>query len=203
MAERIRLDRPVVVEGKYDKIRLSSFLDADILTTDGFRVFKDKEKAAMLRRIADRNGIIVLTDSDGGGLVIRNYFNSILPKDKLIHLYIPAVKGREKRKSEDSKEGLLGVEGMNNDLLRQLFIPFAVGGDAVPKGEPITKADLYEDGLSGGTGSKEKRLALCRLAGLPLNLSADAMLTALNLLYNKEKYKGLLREAIREIEVTR
>jgi ribonuclease M5 len=182
VAERIRLDHPVVVEGKYDKIRLSSVLDADILTTDGFRVFKDKEKAAMLRRIAAQNGIIVLTDSDGGGLVIRNYFNAILPKDKVIHLYIPAVKGREKRKTEDSKEGLLGVEGMDNELLRQLFEPFAADTDAPPKGEPITKADLYADGLSGGVGSREKRIALCRLAGLPLNLSADAMLTALNLL---------------------
>ncbi len=201
MADRIRLDRPVVVEGKYDKIRLSSLLDADILTTDGFRVFKDKEKTALLRRIAEKNGLIVLTDSDGGGLVIRNYFHSILPKDKVIHLYVPAVKGREKRKTEDSKEGLLGVEGMDTELLRQLFAPFAVDAASPPKGEPITKTDLYEDGLSGGVGSKEKRIALCRVAGLPLNLSTDAMLTALNLLYDKEKYKGLLQEAIREIEV--
>ena len=157
----------------------------------------------MLRRIAAQNGIIVLTDSDGGGLVIRNYFNAILPKDQVTHLYIPAVKGREKRKTEDSKEGLLGVEGMDNELLRQLFEPFAVDIDAPARGEPITKTDLYEDGLSGGVGSREKRAALCRLAGLPLNLSADAMLTALNLLYDKEKYKGLLDEAIREIEVTK
>ena len=101
MADRIRLNRPVVVEGKYDKIRLQSILDAAILTTDGFGIFNAKEKTAMLRRIAEQNGIIVLTDSDGGGLVIRNYFNSILPKNKLIHLYIPAIPGREKRKTED------------------------------------------------------------------------------------------------------
>ena len=201
MDERLKIPYPVIVEGKYDKLRLESVMVGQILTTDGFRVFKDKEKAAMLRRIAAKNGIIVLTDSDGGGLVIRNYFNSILPKDQVIHLYIPAVKGREKRKTEDSKEGLLGVEGMDSDLLRSLFAPFAVDTDAPPKGEPITKVDLYEDGLSGGVGSKEKRIALCRLAGLPLNLSADAMLTALNLLYDKENYKRLLSEATREIEV--
>lgn len=200
MADRIRLNRPVVVEGKYDKIRLQSILDADILTTDGFGIFNAKEKTAMLRRIAAKNGIIVLTDSDGGGLVIRNYFNSILPKDKLIHLYIPAIPGREKRKTEDSKEGLLGVEGMDAEVLRALFAPFAVGVDASPRRTLITKADFYEDGLSGGAGSRAKRTALCRAAGLPLNISADAMLTALNLLYGKEEYQELLKKAVRDRE---
>jgi ribonuclease M5 len=200
VADRIRLDRPVVVEGKYDKIRLQAIVDADILTTDGFGIFKAKEKTAMLRRIAAKNGILVLTDSDGGGLVIRNYFNAILPKDKLTHLYIPAIKGREKRKTEDSKEGLLGVEGMDTAILRELFAPFAVDAEVSPRREPITKVDLYEDGLSGGAGSKAKRVALCRAAGLPLNISADAMLTALNLLYGREEYKELLKTAVREIE---
>ena len=198
MSERIRLDRPVVVEGKYDKIRLSSVVDADILTTDGFGVFKEKEKTALFRRVAEKKGLFILTDSDGGGLVIRNYFNTILPKDKLIHLYVPAVKGRERRKTEDSKEGLLGVEGMETQLLYDLFAPFAVSAPEREVEPPITKADLYEDGLSGGKGSKEKRIALCRLAGLPLNLSADAMLTALNLLYGKEKYHELLKTAVRD-----
>ena len=202
MADRIRLDRPVVVEGKYDKIRLQSLLDADILTTDGFGIFKAKEKTAMIRRIAEKNGIFVLTDSDGGGLVIRNYFNAILPKDKVIHLYVPAVKGKEKRKSEAGKEGLLGVEGMETDTLRRLFEPFAVEVEGFKGKEPITKADLYEDGLSGGTGSREKRIALCRAAGLPENISADALLTALNLLYGKEKYKELLETAVRKQETS-
>lgn len=201
MTDRIRLNRPVVVEGKYDKIRLQSILDAAILTTDGFGIFNAKEKTAMLRRIAEQNGIIVLTDSDGGGLVIRNYFNSILPKNKLIHLYIPAIPGREKRKTEDSKEGLLGVEGMEAEVLRALFAPFAVGTEAAPERTPITKADLYEDGLSGGAGSKAKRRSLCRAAGLPLNISADAMLTALNLLYGKEEYQELLKKIARDREV--
>ncbi len=200
MADRIRLDRPVVVEGKYDKIKLQSILDADVLTTDGFGIFKAKEKIDMIRRIAEQNGIFVLTDSDGGGLVIRNYFNSILPKGKVTHLYVPAVKGREKRKTEDSKEGLLGVEGIDTDTLRRLFKPFAVDAETAEEKEPITKADLYEDGLSGGAGSREKRIALCRAAGLPENLSADAVLTALNLLYGKEKYKELLEAASRKGE---
>lgn len=200
MADRIRLDRPVVVEGKYDKIRLQAIIDADILTTDGFGIFKAKEKAAMLRRIAEKNGIIVLTDSDGGGLVIRNYMNGILPKDKLIHLYVPAVKGKERRKTEASREGLLGVEGMDTETLKEVFLPFAAGAEPMPPREPITKADLYGDGLSGGAGSKAKRVALCREAGLPLNLSADALLTALNLLYGKAEYKELLKKAVREPE---
>ncbi len=200
MADRIRLDRPVVVEGKYDKIRLQTIVDADILTTDGFGVFKNKEKTALLRRIAAQNGLIVLTDSDGGGLVIRNYFNGILPKDKLVHLYIPAVKGRERRKTEDSKEGLLGVEGMEEETLRRLLAPFAVSAAEKPKRKSITKVDLYEDGLSGGAGSRDKRQALCLAAGLPLNISADAMLTALNLLYGREEYKELLKRVAQKSE---
>ncbi len=202
MNERIRLDRPVVVEGKYDKIRLQSVLDADILTTEGFGIFKAAEKTAMIRRIAAEKGLIVLTDSDGGGLVIRNYFNSILPQDRLTHLYIPAVKGRERRKTVDSKEGLLGVEGMDTETLRQLFAPFAVTAEERCPRTPITKIDLYEAGLSGGPGSKEKRRALCRLAGLPLNLSADAMLGALNLLYGKEEYEELLTRVAPEVEAS-
>ena len=200
MDKRLHLDRPVVVEGKYDKIRLTSILDAEIITTDGFGIFKAKDKTAMIRRIAEKNGIFVLTDSDSGGLVIRNYFNSILPKDKLIHLYIPSVKGREKRKATVSKEGLLGVEGIDGDTLRAVFAPFAQYTERRIEKMPITKADFYEDGLSGGIGSKEKRVALCKRAGLPLNLSACALLEAINLLYSREEYKGLVSEAVRKYE---
>lgn len=190
--ERLRIDRPVVVEGKYDKIRLQSVIDAEIVVTDGFRIFRETEKAALLRRIAEKNGVLVLTDSDGGGLVIRNFINAILPKEKRIHLYIPPIPGREKRKTADSREGLLGVEGMENETLRALFLPYAAGKTDAPEKEPITKLDLYEDGLTGRADSKKKRLALAEAASLPRNLSAGALLEALNLLYDKTSYRALL-----------
>ena len=200
MIERLVIDRPVVVEGKYDKIRLLSVIEADILVTDGFGIFREKEKAALLRRIAEKNGLIVLTDSDGGGLVIRNYLKSILPKDKLVHLYVPAVKGRERRKTADSKEGLLGVEGFDEETLRTLFAPYSRGADAPPSRVVLTKAQLYADGLSGGTGSAARRKILCQKAGLPLNISADAMLEALNLLFTYEEYRRFLHEIAAENE---
>lgn len=194
MKERLILDRPIVVEGKYDKIRLSSLVEGTILCSDGFGIFKAKEKAEMIRRIAEKNGIIVLTDSDGGGLVIRNYFRSILPKDKLVHLYIPMIPGKERRKDAPSKEGLLGVEGMDLSLLYQLLLPYALGSEAKPKGRPVTRADLYEDGLLGGTGSAERRKALCHVASLPDNLGTTALLEAINLLYDYDEYRALLKE---------
>ena len=190
--ERLVIDRPIVTEGKYDKIRLLSVIDADIVTTDGFRIFKEKEKAALLRRIAEKNGVLVLTDPDGGGLVIRNYINSVLPKDKRIHLYIPPVPGREKRKATASREGLLGVEGMETETLRALFLPYAVGCGERPAREPVTTLDFYEDGLTGRPDSKKKRTALARKASLPLNLSTSALLEAINLLYDKAAYRAIV-----------
>ena len=195
------LDRPVIVEGKYDKIKLSSVFDAHIITTDGFGIFKETEKRDMIRRIADKNGIIVLTDSDGAGLVIRNYINSILPKNKIVHLYVPALKGREKRKKSDSKEGLLGVEGIDADFLRRLFDGYVIkdGEAARPANtREITRLDFYGDGLSGTDGSSEKRRRLAEKAGLPLNLSAGALLDALNLIFGYDEYKILLNEVDRE-----
>lgn len=190
MSDRIKIDCPVIVEGKYDKIRIASLIEGTVITTDGFGVFKNSEKKALIRRLAAERGVIVLTDSDGGGLVIRNYISSILPKDKIINLYIPAVKGREKRKKEDSKEGLLGVEGIDCDTLRSVLAPFSSDKTVIRGG--VTKADFYRDGLSGGEGSAERRKTLCRTAGLPENLGANALLEAVNLLYDREGYEKLL-----------
>lgn len=198
MADKLILDRPIVVEGKYDKIRLASLIDSEIIVSDGFGIFKAKEKAAMIRRIAAKKGIIVLTDSDGGGLVIRNYFRSILPAHQMVHLYIPEIKGRERRKTEASKEGLLGVEGMDNDLLRELLLPFSVDAPASSAGRPITKADLYADGLSGGKDSAVRRERLCASAGLPRNISASALLEVLNLLYTYEEYQNMAAKTAEE-----
>ncbi len=183
---------PIIVEGKYDKIKLDSVIDATVITTEGFGVFKSAEKKLLIRRLAE-NGIIVLTDSDGGGLVIRNYLSSILHRDKVINLYIPQIKGKERRKTEVSKEGLLGVEGVDTELILKIFEPFF--GDKFKKHESsrkLTKADLYEDGFSGGQGSRERRERLCREAGLPANIGANALIAALDLLYGYEGYKELI-----------
>lgn len=194
MIDKIKLNIPIAVEGKYDKIKLSSIADAQIITTEGFGVFASKEKAALIRRIAEPRGIIVLTDSDGAGLVIRNYFNSILPKEKLFHIYIPKIEGKEKRKKSPSKEGTLGVEGIDADLLRKLLLPFAAD-EPTTRGREVTKTDFFADGLSGGDGSAERRRRLCERLALPDNMSANALLAAVNLLCDYDKYKEMVENA--------
>lgn len=186
--EKIKIDKVIVVEGKYDKIKLSSLLDAYILTTDGFGIFQNDEKKALFRRLADERGLIVASDADGAGLVIRNYFNSIIPKNKLFHVYIPAVCGKEKRKTSPSKEGTLGVEGMEASLLRERFLPYATEVSR-PDCEEITLMTLYDDGFRGKDGSDEKRKAFLQAAKLPTNLSAKALVGAVNLLGGKDFYE--------------
>ncbi len=191
--DKLKIATPIVVEGKYDKIKLDSILDAQIITTDGFGVFQSKEKKQLIRRLAEPRGIIVLTDSDGAGLVIRNYFNSILPKSKVTHLYTPQVEGKERRKRVASKAGYLGVEGIDAELLRELFAPYA-GEAREPVGREVTKTDFFTDGLSGGEGSAERRARLAKALGLPDNLSANSLLSAVNLLCGYDKYKELLSQ---------
>lgn len=194
---RLIIPQTIVVEGKYDKIKLSSLLDAHIITCDGFGIFREKEKLALLRRLAAQRGLIVLTDADGAGLVIRNYFRSALPGKHVIHLYIPAKAGKEKRKAVPSKEGLLGVEGIDPETLRSLFLPFALdthSGTKRSQRREITKTDFYEDGLTGGKESSRLREALLCRASLPKNLSANALLEAMNLLYSYDEYKKLVSE---------
>lgn len=189
--EKLNVHQVVLVEGRYDKIKLDSLIDATILTTDGFGIFKEKEKAALLRRLAAERGLIVVTDSDGAGLVIRNYISSILPKSQVTHLYIPQIKGKESRKAAPSKEGTLGVEGMDADLLRRLFEPFAAGHQ-LPEWECVTKLDLYEDGLSGSEGSEARRAKLALALDLPSGLSANALIEAINLLGGRALYESAL-----------
>ena len=206
MSEKLKIDIPIAVEGKYDKIKLASIVDANIITTGGFGIFSSDEKKLLIRRLAEPHGIIILTDSDGAGLVIRNYFRSILPPDKLIHLYIPQISGREKRKRQPSKAGILGVEGIDAGMLRRLLEPFAVGGDrdvdeasantdsvnADSTRREVTKADFYSDRLSGGESSASRRAALCHLLGLPDNMSANALLAAVNMLCGYAGYRELV-----------
>ncbi len=184
----LEISRPIIVEGKYDKIRLSHVVKAHILTTDGFGIFKKEEKNHLIRRLAAEKGVIVLTDSDGAGLVIRNHLRNLLPKDQIIHIYTPQIKGKEKRKQEASKEGYLGVEGMELDWLVNALTPFA---DGAPKARmTLTKADLYALGLSGRNDSATRRRKLAEALDLPQNLSANALLEAVNLLVTEEEFKA-------------
>ncbi len=191
MTDKIPISQVVVVEGKYDKIALSQILDAHIVVTDGFGVFRNKEKRTLLQKLGEAHGLIILTDSDGGGTQIRSTLAGLLPKEKLIHLYIPQIEGKERRKRTASKAGYLGVEGMDPDTLRRLFLPFSQKTPPVPRGREITSQDLYADGLLGGVGASDRRLALTKHLGLP-PLMPRALLAALNLLYDYEGYRALL-----------
>ena len=189
MSERLPIPYPVIVEGRYDKLRLEQVIDATILSTDGFGVFKNKEKTAMLRVLASKTPLIVLTDSDGAGKLIRSHITSAIPPERLIHLYVPRIKGVEKRKSAPSAEGVLGVEGMENQLLRELFTPYSDSSvEQKRKENPLSKTDLYTDGLTGGEGSREKRDALAISLGLPTGMTPNALLAALRVLCTYEEY---------------
>ena len=189
---------PIAVEGKYDKIKLTSIFDANVFVTDGFGVFRREDKAALFRKLTEKTPLIVLTDSDGAGTVIRKFFNSILPKDRVIHIYTPAIKGKERRKTAPSKAGNLGVEGVDAAILRELLDPYVLkeGTDSTEvtdiKRGSITKADLYAVGLSGRPDSAVKRRALALSIGFPEDISATAFLTALELLYTKEEFFQLV-----------
>ena len=193
---KLRVDIPIAVEGKYDKIKLCSIIDANIVTTDGFGIFSSAEKTALIRRIAGPRGIIVLTDSDGAGLVIRNYFRSILPKDKLIPLYTPEIVGTARRKRAPSQAGCLGGAGREAEMLRKIFEPFAVNSDnsynKFTNKQQVTKADFFADGLSGGEGSVERRNRLAAALGLPSGLSANALLAAVNMLCGRDEYSRIV-----------
>ena len=192
--EKLVIPYPVVVEGKYDKIRLSNIIDTQIITTDGFGVFKGQEKRLLLRRMAQNSPLIVLTDSDGGGKVIRSHLSGMIPKDKLIQLYIPQIKGKEARKASPSAEGTLGVEGMDDTLLYNLFLPYANSDAPLARAaeNPLSMADFLRDGLTGGQDSTSNRDALCRRVGLPCGMSAKALLEALKLLYTYDEYCSMV-----------
>ena len=199
--ERIRIPYPVLVEGKYDRLRLLSVIEADIYMTDGFGIFKKEEKRMLLRALAEKTKIIVLTDSDGAGKVIRSHVSSFIPKDRLIPLYVPQIPGKEKRKTEFSKEGFLGVEGMERTLLRELFLPYRADATERPADAPrITKTDLYSDGFTGSENSSERRDRFARSIGLPAGMTPNALLSALNVLFTYDEYKKAVNAAVKEQE---
>ena len=192
-----KIKEVIVVEGRYDKNALSQVVDATVITLGGFSVFNDKEKLAFLRRLAEKQGLIVLTDSDGAGFVIRNYLKGALPKEQVKQAYIPDIYGKERRKRAPGKEGKLGVEGMKPDVLLSALeragATFLDGEvEENRKRDPITKADLFILGLTGGQDSAVKRQALLRKLDLPEHLTANGLLEALNLLYGREEFFSLM-----------
>ena len=193
----MRIKEAIVVEGRYDKNTLSQVVDAVILETSGFSVFKDSEKLTLLRRLAQKQGLIVLTDSDGAGFVIRNYIKGAIPTEQVKHAYIPDIYGKERRKRAPGKEGKLGVEGMSPDILLQALLRAGatVEGEesAAPRGE-LTSADLFALGLTGQADSARRRADLLRRLELPEHLSAKALLTVLNALYSPSELNDILAQ---------
>ena len=192
----VKIKEAIVVEGRYDKNTLSQIVDAPILETAGFGIFKDKKQMALLRAVAEKRGLIVFTDSDGAGFVIRNHIKSAIPGKYLKHAYIPDIMGKERRKASPGKEGKLGVEGMSREIILEALrrAGATIEGEEAPQSRQITKQDLMALGLSGGADASTRRLWLLKKLNLPEHMSPNAMLQALNLLYTVEELEEILDE---------
>ena len=192
--EKLKILYPVVVEGRYDELRLQTVIDAQIVRTDGFGIFSKKEKMILLRRLSEKTPIILLTDSDGAGKLIRSHLTSCIPTDRLIQLYIPRIPGVEKRKTTPSAEGMLGVEGMEAELLYNLLAPYAGEPTTVRRGE-IEKADFYAAGLTGKPESKARRDKFAESLGLPAGLTPNALLRAVQVLCTREEFEAAVSKS--------
>ncbi|MCI9272705.1 MAG: DUF4093 domain-containing protein [Clostridiales bacterium] len=188
----IQVREAIIVEGKYDKIKLSSMIDGLIIETGGFRIFNNKEKMALIRRLAETRGILILTDSDSAGFLIRNHLNGAIPKGRVKHAYIPDIFGKERRKEKPSQEGKLGVEGIPQEILikaiRQAGVDCGVLEGNNKRFREVTKLDLFELGFSGGEDSRKKRAALLKTLNLPEHLSPNALLPVVNCLMSYEEF---------------
>lgn len=192
----LKVKEVIVVEGRYDKNTVSQVIDGTVIETSGYGIFSDKEKVELLKKLAEKRGLIILTDSDSAGFMIRGYLKGLLNCKYVKHAYIPDVQGREKRKRIASKEGKLGVEGMNREIIVNSLIragaTFEDEFDTSEKGEPITKSDMYEAGLSGKAGSAERRSKLLHMLELPEHLSPNGLLDVLNVLYSRSDFFDLI-----------
>ena len=191
----LKIREAIVVEGRYDKNTLSQVVDAPIFQTNGFSVMNDKQQLAMLRRVAQLRGLVVFTDSDGAGFVIRNYLKSAIPASYLKHAYIPDIPGKERRKTLPGKEGKLGEEGMTPEIIEQCLLRAGVTVETAEETtpiDPITKLDMFYTGLSGGPDSRAKRKALLKMLELPEHMSSNAMLQSLNLICTKDEFFRLV-----------
>lgn len=188
----IKIKQAIIVEGKYDKITLSNIVDAVIIPTNGFALYKDKETSELIKALAKKCGIIILTDSDSAGFQIRNRLRSIVTEGEVINVFIPDIKGKERRKRSPSKQGLLGVEGMSEEVLLEAFRKAGVFAEehSAEKKDPITKADLMDMGLVGGENSAERRREFAKKSGLPERISANMLLEVLNIMYTREEFLG-------------
>lgn len=190
----IKLDKAVIVEGKYDKIRLSNFLDATIITTDGFGIFKNEEKRSLIKLLAEKSGLVIITDSDHAGQMIRSHIKSFVKNGEIINLYLPVLKGKEKRKSKPSAEGLLGVEGTPDEIITEALDRAGLVHKKEDKiGRKIEKTDLYILGLSGRDNSSILRESLCRFIKIP-SLPTNTLLDALNTLYTYEEFLEMIEK---------
>ncbi len=197
-----KVKETIVVEGVYDKIKLSRFIDAVIIVTNGFRVFSDDRIIKSIREMARRTGIVILTDSDSAGFKIRNYIKQSIPKELVKHAYVPDIKGKERRKREPGKEGLLGVEGIREDIilsaLKNAGCIIDGNADCKKEGRAITKSDLYMAGLAGCDNSYEKRAAIASALSIPMKISANMLLDILNRLLNYDEFCEIVQNVISE-----
>ncbi len=194
----ISLRQAVIVEGKYDKIKLSGILDALIIVTDGFGIFNDKERLELIRMMARTRGIILMTDSDSAGFIIRNYLADAVHDGEIIHVYIPEIEGKERRKDKRSAEGLLGVEGIDEaQILSALKAAGVTGGERLDKA-PVTKLMMYEDGFYGAADSKARRAKLCRVLGLPSRISSNMLPEVISAICGKKAYKQAVLDNFRD-----
>ena len=190
----IKLTQPIIVEGKYDKITLDNIVDTLIITTNGFSVFKDAEKCELIRTLAQKDGVIVMTDSDGAGNLIRSHIKNIANGGKVINICLPQILGKEKRKVSPSKEGFLGVEGTPKEIIENALIKSGVLCKEDETKEKLTKNDMYFLGLSGRENSREKRRRILNYLNLPQNLSPNIMLDVINTLYTKKEFEKAVEE---------
>ena len=197
MSEKLIIKQTVIVEGKYDKMRLKDLIASPIMTTGGFRVFKDREKQKLIRTIAKERGILILTDSDGAGFVIRNFLKGIISEGGIFNAYIPEILGKEKRKSLPSKEGKLGVEGMDIEILEKAILKSGAdisGADKEGGKNEMDKSDLFSLGLSGRQDSKIKREKVLKILDFPLYLSSNEFLSVINSLYSRDEFIDFLKK---------